>query len=60
MKEPIKIIDIHTHMLYDIDDGARDSEMSLTLMRMDYDQCVRGIFCTNHSYGMEERYLEEA
>ena len=50
------IIDIHTHMLYDIDDGAKDSEMSLALMGMDYEQGVRGIFCTNHSYGMEEGY----
>lgn len=52
------IIDIHTHTLYDIDDGARDSEMSLTLMGMDYEQGVNGIFCTNHSYGMEDYYKE--
>lgn len=45
----MKIIEIHTHMLYGIDDGAHDSDMSLTLMDMDYDQGVRMIFCTNHS-----------
>ncbi len=56
--EDIKIIDIHTHMLYGIDDGARDSEMSLTLIGMDYEQGVRGIFCSNHSYGMENGYMD--
>ena len=54
----MKIIDIHTHILYGIDDGARDSEMSLKLMGMDYEQGVRGIFCTNHNYGMEDRYKD--
>lgn len=52
------IVDIHTHMLYGIDDGAYDKDMSLTLMGMDYDQGVRGIFCTNHSRGMEEGYRD--
>jgi len=54
----MKIIDIHTHMLYGIDDGASDSDMSLTLMGMDYEQGVRGIFCTNHSYGMDNYYRD--
>ena len=52
------IIDIHTHMLYGIDDGAPDREMSLKLIEMDYEQGVRGIFCTNHSYGMEDDYRD--
>ena len=52
------IIDIHTHMLYGVDDGAEDMEMSLALMGMDYEQGVRGIFCTNHSYDMEVYYRE--
>ena len=54
----MKIIDIHTHMLYGIDDGANDGDMSLTLMGIDYEQGVRGIFCTNHSYGMEDNYKD--
>ena len=54
----MNIIDIHSHMLYGIDDGARNCEMSLKLMEMDYEQGVRGIFCTNHSYGMEDRYKD--
>lgn len=52
------MIDIHTHMLYDIDDGARSSKMSLILMGMDYEQGVSGIFCTNHSYGIEFHYKD--
>ena len=52
------VIDIHTHILYGIDDGARTREMSLKLMEMDYDQGVRGIFLTNHSYGMRYRSRE--
>ena len=52
------IIDIHAHILYGIDDGADDREMSLQLMGMAYKQGVRGIFCTNHSYGMERRYKD--
>ncbi len=52
------IIDIHTHIIFDIDDGADDSNMSLTLMGMEYEQGVTGIFCTNHSYGMEDQYRE--
>ncbi len=50
------MVDIHTHMIYGIDDGAVSREMSLTLMGIDYEQGVRDIFCTNHSYGMEDRY----
>ena len=50
------IVDIHTHMIYGIDDGASDREMSVTLMKMDYMQGVRGIFCTNHSFGMKIGY----
>lgn len=52
------IIDIHTHILYGIDDGAENYKMSLKLMGMDYAQGVRGIFLTNHSYGMEYSYKD--
>ena len=54
----MKIIDIHTHMLFGIDDGASDCEMSLELMGLDYEQGVSGIFLTNHSYGMEKGYKD--
>jgi len=49
----MKISDIHTHILYGIDDGAYNCEMSMELIRMEYEQGVRDIFLTNHSYGVE-------
>ena len=43
----MKISDIHTHILYGIDDGAYNCEMSMELIRMEYEQGVRDIFLTN-------------
>lgn len=54
----MRTVDIHTHMLYGIDDGAVNSEMSLKLIGMDYEQGVSDIFCTNHSYGMIDYYKD--
>lgn len=34
----MKIIDIHTHLLYGIDDGATNLNMSQTLIERDYEQ----------------------
>lgn len=52
------IIDIHTHILYGIDDGAREIETSLTLLGLSLEQGVNGIFFTNHSYGMISDYRD--
>ena len=52
------IIDIHSHIIYGIDDGSESIDMSAKLMGMAYEQGVRGIFCTNHSYGMEDAYKD--
>ena len=52
------IIDIHSHIVYGIDDGAEDYEQSLRLIEMEYEQGVRGIFCTSHSYGMVHHHEE--
>ena len=38
----MQITDIHTHIVYGIDDGADDREMSLRLIDMEYNQGVRG------------------
>lgn len=51
----MKIIDIHTHMLYGLDDGARDLSMSMQLIGMDYEQGVRGIFLTSQAEGVVGR-----
>ena len=54
----MKIIDIHTHIIYDIDDGSRNFDMTLELIGMAYEQGVRGIFCTNHSEYMVNQYQD--
>lgn len=54
----MKMNDIHTHIVYGIDDGAWDREMSLALIEMEYEQGVRGIFCTNHSWGMITKHSD--
>jgi len=47
------IVDIHSHIIYGVDDGAVDIKMSLELIDDLYNQGVRDIFCTTHSYYIE-------
>ena len=42
------IIDLHSHILHGIDDGARDIEMSLEMARMAVDDGTTHIACTSH------------
>ncbi|MDD4369923.1 MAG: histidinol-phosphatase [Anaerostipes sp.] len=42
------VVDIHTHMMYDVDDGSKDLEMSLDLIRMSYDAGIDTIVLTPH------------
>lgn len=42
------MIDMHTHVLCGVDDGARTMEESLALIRMDEEQGVRQIVATPH------------
>lgn len=51
----MKIIDIHSHILHGMDDGAENLDMSLKLIGMDYHQGVRGLFLTNHGDGVVSR-----
>ncbi len=51
----MKIIDIHTHILYGLDDGAEDLAMSMELIKRAYEQGVRGLFLTNHGEGIINR-----
>lgn len=43
------MIDIHCHILHNIDDGARTAEISLNMVRQAYDAGVRTLVCTPHS-----------
>lgn len=44
-------IDIHTHILPGVDDGAKDMEQALNLVRMAYENGTRTIFLTPHYRG---------
>lgn len=44
------MFDIHSHIIYHIDDGARDQEESLRLIRSAVSQGAEGIFATPHYY----------
>lgn len=46
----IQLCDIHMHVLPGIDDGSDSTEMSADMLLRSYDQGVRAIFATSHSY----------
>ena len=45
------MIDLHTHILPHIDDGAKDTEMSAAMLKAEYKQGVDTIVLTSHYYG---------
>ncbi len=47
-KEKIKLIDIHSHILPGVDDGARDEEETRAMLKMAYDEGIRIMFATSH------------
>lgn len=50
------ITDIHNHVLFDIDDGSYDIDMSIEMLKMATHQGVDKVFCTSHSWGDLENY----
>lgn len=46
------VTDIHNHVLFDIDDGSYDVDMSIEMLKMGADK----VFCTSHSWGDLEKY----
>ena len=52
-----KVCDIHSHVAPGIDDGAVDIEMSLEMLRNAYEQGVRNLVCSSHSYGRFQSYV---
>ena len=44
------IIDIHNHILFDIDDGAKSIGESIEMIKKEYEQGVRKIILTPHYY----------
>lgn len=48
--------DIHSHVLFGIDDGSRSLQMSLSLLRAAEKEGIRHLVCSSHSYGHFENY----
>lgn len=49
------MIDFHSHILADIDDGSRNLETSAAMLETSRKQDINSIICTPHFYGNEER-----
>ena len=43
-----EFFDMHCHLLYGVDDGPKEMETSLQLLRQEYDDGVRTIYLTPH------------
>lgn len=55
-----KIVDIHMHVVPNIDDGAKNLEESIEMLKMSEKQGVTDVFCTSHNgYSKEdgEKYI---
>ena len=48
-------VDIHSHVLPGLDDGAATMEEALKLLRLDWEEGIRTVFATPH-YGIENGY----
>ncbi len=56
----LPITDLHMHVVFDVDDGARNIGESLQMLKMAESQGVTDVFCTSHNgYSIEdgEKYL---
>ena len=51
-EEPILCADIHSHIVYDVDDGAQTLQEALALLRLDWEEGARVVYATPH-YGWE-------
>lgn len=45
------MIDIHTHILPHIDDGAKDTDTSAAMLKAEWEQGVNAVVLTSHYYG---------
>ena len=51
------VTDIHSHILFGIDDGAADLPMSLQMAENAWNQGIGTIFCTSHSWSNLKNYF---
>lgn len=61
MKETLDqgYIDIHNHVLYDVDDGSRSLEMSMDMLACAYEDGIRGMILTPHYHPEKTKADEE-
>lgn len=59
LREATPVCDIHSHVLFGIDDGSKSPEMSLEMLRIAANQGIRDIFATSHDSGRLESYYEK-
>lgn len=52
------LVDTHGHYLPGIDDGSSNIEMSVAMIKKAYEQGIRDIVCTSHSWGYTSKYSE--
>lgn len=48
------IVDMHSHILPEMDDGAKSVEISLEMLSAEYNQGIRNVLLTPHFYPTEE------
>ena len=54
-----RMIDLHMHIIPDVDDGAESLEVAEQMLRMAIEQGVEVIFATSHGFA-HEKYTEHA
>lgn len=47
---PHLMTDIHSHIVFGVDDGSANLQMSLDMLRKAYKEGIRNIVCTSHSW----------
>ena len=48
-----RVVDIHSHILFGIDDGADTIAESLEMLKIAENQGVKNVFCTSHHWQAE-------
>lgn len=59
MASEMKAVDIHSHIVFNVDDGAGSLKEAVQLVRLDYEEGIRTLFATPH-YGIENGYAPAA
>lgn len=57
--ETHRVFDIHSHVLFGIDDGSEDINMSLEMLKQAYTQGVRDVVCSSHHAFIDNRKYDE-